>query len=175
MTTKENTGSGRAELPVVERRPAIESDRVFLARVYASSRALEMEALPWTDEQKAVFLDSQFEAQLRHYRSEFPGGVHQILLLGGEAVGRLYYSLEQSLFLVLDVAVLPEFRGRGIGTRVMRECQAAAQVAGVPVRVYVDAFGPATSLFRGLGFEVLRSDGMNVVYEWSPSLDEVEG
>lgn len=43
--------------PEIELRPAAPDDEPLLRRVYASTREEELEQVPWTDEQKASFLD----------------------------------------------------------------------------------------------------------------------
>jgi hypothetical protein len=44
-----------------------------MAPVYAGTRAAELTAVPWTDEQKAAFVQTQFAAQARHDREHYPG------------------------------------------------------------------------------------------------------
>ena len=53
-------------------RPIADADLPFLARVYASTRAEELAVTPWTDQQKAAFLDMQFHAQHTHYQQYYP-------------------------------------------------------------------------------------------------------
>jgi hypothetical protein len=48
-------------------RPVQETDEEFLASVNASTRADELKHVPWSQEQKDVFVRMQFAAQKRHY------------------------------------------------------------------------------------------------------------
>ena len=53
-------------------RPFADADLPFLARLYASTRADELAVTPWSDREKAAFLDMQFKAQHTHYQQYYP-------------------------------------------------------------------------------------------------------
>jgi len=57
----------RAEGGAITLRPATDADYDFMRRLYASTRAEEMEHFPFGEAQKRVFLDQQFAAQFEHY------------------------------------------------------------------------------------------------------------
>ena len=65
-------------------------DERFLREVYASTRALELSLVPWSDEQREAFLKFQFDAQDAHYRRQYPEASFQVILKEAEPVGRLY-------------------------------------------------------------------------------------
>jgi ribosomal protein S18 acetylase RimI-like enzyme len=72
--------------------------------------------------------------------------------VGAQAVGRLYLHRGEREHRIIDIALLPPFRGQGIGTRLLDGVLAGAQAAGVPVRLHVEAGNPAAALYRRLGF-----------------------
>ena len=53
-------------------RPIVDEDISFLRKVYSESRAEELAMLKsWTEEQKLMFINQQFDAQHAHYRKHY--------------------------------------------------------------------------------------------------------
>jgi GNAT superfamily N-acetyltransferase len=144
------------------------SDEEFLFNVYASTRADEMTLVDWTDEQKTAFLRMQFEAQSRYYFENYPGAEFKIILLGGKPVGRLYIHQKTNEIRVMDIALLPEFRRRGIGTFLMNQILEEAKSRQLPVTIHVERFNPAMQLYERLGFRLKEDRGVYHLLEWSP-------
>jgi ribosomal protein S18 acetylase RimI-like enzyme len=146
----------------IARRPVTEADRDLIYRLYASTRAAEMDMVPWNDEQKRVFVESQFAAQCRSYQQSFPDAAHEVLLYKGREIGRLYVSREAQRIHILDITVAPEERNAGIGTRVMEDL--IAEAPGLPVSIYVENFNPSRRLFERLGFRVASENGFSMLF-----------
>jgi GNAT superfamily N-acetyltransferase len=146
-------------------RPA---DREFLFIVYASTRADELALVDWTEEQKAAFLWMQFEAQSRFYVENYPGAEFQLILLDGQPVGRLYIHRQQEEIRIMDIALLPEYRRRGIGTVLLNGILEEAKSKHVPVTIHVERFNPAMQLYERLGFHLKEDRGVYHLLEWSP-------
>ena len=62
----------------------------------------------------------------------------------------------------LSIAVLPDYRGQGIGTRLMQELLATvrSQCAALSLSVSID--NPALRLYQRLGFEIVVMQGNSV-------------
>ena len=56
---------------------------------------------------------------------------------------------------MIDIALLPDHRGRGIGARLLRDVLHEATAAGLPVRLSVERSNPARSLYERLGFRTV--------------------
>src|SRR3989441_496497 len=97
-------------------RPARAEDEAFLYAVYAATRADELALLTWDQAQKDAFLTMQFTAQHRHYHTYYAGADFQLVLLNGRPVGRLYVARQADDILLIDIALLPDYRNTGIGT-----------------------------------------------------------
>jgi ribosomal protein S18 acetylase RimI-like enzyme len=149
-------------------RAATGDDHAFLARVYAGTRAAELATVSWTDEEKAAFVQMQFAAQAQYYREHYPDTSFDVILLGAEAVGRLYVSRWTDEIRIVDIALLPEFCNRGIGTTLLKELQAEAAAAGKPLRIHVERFNPALRLYNRLGFRQIEDKGVYMFLEWRP-------
>ena len=107
-------------------RAANENDRIFLQKLYAVTRRDEFAGINWNETQVENFLAMQFDLQSRAYAMQFPGAVHLIVEFERTPIGRLIiYSGAKEKRLV-DVAVLPDFRGRGIGAFLISELQREA-------------------------------------------------
>src|SRR5204863_5278754 len=145
------SATGRARM-TVSLRQVKPSDRSFLLEVYSSTREQELALVDWSVEQKRAFCEMQFAAQDSYYRENYAGATHQVILVDGQVAGRLYVARLANEILVVDIALLPAFRGRGVGGRLLRELQAEATRASKPLRIHVEKVNPARRLYDRLGF-----------------------
>ena len=149
-------------------RPAGQEDEPFLCRVYVSTRMDELAVTDWPLEQKLAFLESQFLAQQQHYRTHYTDTEYSVVLRANEQVGRLYVGRWRDEIRIVDIALLPEFRGQGIGTSLIAELLQEARARNVPVRIHVEIFNPARALYDRLGFQQVEDKGVYVLMECSP-------
>jgi ribosomal protein S18 acetylase RimI-like enzyme len=147
-------------------------DEAFLYDVYASTRLQELLPLGWSADQQAAFLAQQFDAQHRYYQANYAGADFQIILLGDRPIGRLYVARGGDEVRIIDIALLPEYRNDGIGSRLLGDLLDEAARAGKPVRIHVEKFNPALRLYRRLGFAIVEDRGVYWFME-RPKLDEV--
>lgn len=133
-------------------RPVTAADRGFLRAVYASTRAEELAPVPWPQEAKDAFLDQQFDAQSAHYRARFPDAAHDVIADDGRDVGRLYVDRREREIRIVDIALLPEGRGRGIGTHLLGRLAEEADAAGKTLVIHVERGNPARRLYERMGF-----------------------
>jgi ribosomal protein S18 acetylase RimI-like enzyme len=149
-------------------RPAGSGDAELLYRIYASTREDELAVVPWEAAQKEAFLRMQFAAQDRYYHATFPAASYDLIVSGEEVLGRLYLDRGKAAWLVLDIALLPEHRGRGIGARLLTDVLAEAGAAAKPVQIHVERFNPAQRLYDRLGFRQIADEGVYLRLEWNP-------
>jgi ribosomal protein S18 acetylase RimI-like enzyme len=150
-------------------RAITDDDRDFLYQVYASTREEELRLTPWNAEEKAEFLRMQFQAQHKHYQEHYGDASYAIILLGETQIGRLYIHRGRSEIRILDIVLLSEYRGRGIGRRIMRDVLDEAQASGKAVRIHVEQNNPAMRLYERLGFKKLEDVGVYYLMEWLPA------
>ena len=149
-------------------RPIEDGDRDFLCRLYASTRAEELAVVDWSEEQKTAFLEQQFEAQHTFYRDTFKNASFDLILVDGEPAGRLYLDPREDELRLIDIALLPEHRGQGLGASLMEDVLAKGQAAGLPVRIHVERNNPALRLYHRLGFTEIEDHGVYYLMEWCP-------
>lgn len=143
-----------------------DGDLPFLKRLYNSTREDELNLVDWSREQKQAFLAGQFEAQRRHYRHYFPQCNFDLLEQNGLPAGRLYLDVRPARLHIIDISLLPNWRGKGIGTAVLEELQAAGRRCGRAVGIMVEKFNPALRLYRRLGFVEVADRGVYLEMEW---------
>lgn len=150
-------------------RPIRPEDHDFLRRLYASTREEELaQVTEWSAEQKQAFLAQQFEAQHHHYQKYYPEASFDLVLDGEEPIGRLYVSRWEREIRLVDVALVPAARGRGIGTALLRDLLAEGERTGKTVSIHVERFNPALRLYRRLGFREIEEKGPYYLMEWRP-------
>lgn len=158
----------------VSLRPETPDDDAFLLAVYASSRESEMRRVPWTDEQKGLFLASQFRAQRDAYRSRLPDASYDVIVVDGASAGRLYVHRGVDQIELIDIALLPPHRNAGIGTRLVTDLMDEAAIGLKAVRLYVEHDNPARRLYDRLGFRQIGDVGVYAHMEWrSPEVSIV--
>jgi ribosomal protein S18 acetylase RimI-like enzyme len=155
-----------AETGSIGARPVLPDDESFLLEVYASTRAAELALTPWTAGQRLAFVQMQFTAQQAHYQHYYPEAVHEIILADGKPIGRSYIDRRDTEIRILDLTLLPEFRGAGIGTHLFRALIAEAATASKTVSIYVETFNPSLHFFERLGFAKKEEDGIYCLMEW---------
>ena len=106
----------------------------------------------------------QFKAQNTHYRKYFPKAEWLIIECDGQPAGRLIIDRAANEHHVLDVALLPAFRNRGIGTDLLKKV--CAESGPLPVRLYAHNADRAIHLYLRLGFRPVGDDGMNTELVW---------
>jgi GNAT superfamily N-acetyltransferase len=143
-------------------------DEAFLCDLYASTRAAEVEAWGWLADQQRAFLKQQFLAQHRSYAMQFPGAAHDIILLDGEPIGRLFVFRNDREIRLVDIALLPKCRGGGRGTVLIEKLIQEAKAHRKPLRLHVARDNPARRLYVRLGFTTRGGDGVHIEMEFLP-------
>ena len=153
----------------IQFRPITDSDLEFLCELYATTRRDEMAVTGWPQEQIEAFLRQQFEAQHIHYSTHFSDADFDLILTeDGEPVGRLYLEERDDEFRIIDIALLPAFRGQGIGGRLLQDILDRAFAVSKAVRIHVEHSNPAMKLYQRLGFLKVEEQGVYHLMEVKP-------
>lgn len=147
-------------------RPERSGDRQFLEHLYASTRERELRAVDWPQDAREAFLRQQYEAQHTHYRRHYPDAKFWIIESESHPVGRLYLELRDDEIRLMDIALLPEHKGRGVGTVVVTRIIEIAAENAIAVRLHVEPDNRAVNLYRRLGFVKLEDRGVYQFMEW---------
>jgi ribosomal protein S18 acetylase RimI-like enzyme len=151
----------------VKLRPAVPDDDAFLLQVYASTRRDEMAAWGWDAAQQDGFLRMQFRAQQGSYAVQFPNMDNDIILYDEKPVGRFVLLRADDEIRLVDLALLPEVRGKGIGTLLLKQVLDESAATDRPCRLRVLQTNPgAIQLYQRLGFVNISEDPIYVEMEW---------
>lgn len=165
-----NRWSESFQLPgggTVELRPVSESDNEFLLTVYASTREDELAQVEWPEGQKEMFLRWQFELQRGEYDSRFPDGEYRVILVDQQPAGRIWVGADDEQIRLLDIALLPDFQNRGIGTALLKRLKLEADKAGKALRHMVFVLNNnADRFYERLGFKMIEDLGAYKHMEW---------
>jgi ribosomal protein S18 acetylase RimI-like enzyme len=143
-------------------RTSTPADRNLLQRIYESTRTAEFLAAGFDTKTIQDLLATQFAMQDEYYRRHYPKARFDMVLAGETAIGRLYHDWSGGEARVIDIALLPEYRGAGVGTRLMKTVVAEAARRSMAVGLYVEIDNPVKAFYRRLGFAAI---GENGVYE----------
>lgn len=153
----------------IEFRVIHDHDREFLFRLFASTREWEFQVTIWPEDEKQAFLKHQFEAQDASYKMLNLGAIHRIVQLDGVDIGRLIVDRQDDQMRIIDLSLLTEYRGRGIGTDILRSLLNEAHGGKVPVRLHVEKQSPALNLYLRHGFRKIGDTGHHYAMEWNPA------
>jgi ribosomal protein S18 acetylase RimI-like enzyme len=150
-------------------RPERDEDSDFRFRLFCDSRPAEF-ALLAQQVGTAAFeqiMRFQFQAQTVSYRSNFPKARFDIIELDGAPIGRIVVDRPGTMIHIVDQAVVPALRNRGIGTAVMRRLMDEAAGGVLPVRLKVASSNdPSLRLYARLGFVQIDEAPLYLEMEW---------
>jgi ribosomal protein S18 acetylase RimI-like enzyme len=98
----------------------------------------------------------------------YPDGRFLVVLGDGVPIGRLYLGRLADEIRIVDIALLSDHRGVGIGSRLIDDVIAEADSAGLAVRLHVEPWNPALRLYERRGFRVVAERGAYLFMERPP-------
>jgi GNAT superfamily N-acetyltransferase len=158
----------RAAASGVSYRAMEAEDLTFIAALYASTRTEELAVTGWSDEVKGAFLAQQHQAQHRHYQTHYSGAEWLIVEQDGAPIGRLYLYQTESEIRLIDIALLPESRGDGIGAAMIGDLLEWADALGKSISLHVEPNNPVRAFYLRLGFVAAGAEGGYVAMQRQP-------
>lgn len=145
-------------------RPVTAADEDLLHALYRSRRQPELALLPWDEAAKDAFVRQQVAAQAQGHTRR---GAHpDVVVVDGVAAGVLVLSRDAEAVHVVDVALLPAYRGQGVGEQLLADLQRRAAASGRAVTLHVERGSRARRLYERLGFAVTGQDDVHDRMEW---------
>jgi ribosomal protein S18 acetylase RimI-like enzyme len=142
--------------------PATPGDSEFRFQLYASTRTEEVSIFGWDERQQAAFMRMQFLAREQSYASAYPRKAVSLILCEDLPVGAMMVDRGEHEITLIDIALLPEFRSRGIGTSLIQDLINEAHTTNKPLQLQVAKGNRAAALYSRLGF---ARTGENKMYE----------
>ncbi|WP_394388169.1 GNAT family N-acetyltransferase [Shewanella woodyi] len=158
------------QLTSLELKVHSEVDLPFLLQLYTSVRRDEFAAANWPEPQLNLFLSEQFSAQYRYYCQHYSTDRFDIIYYQNQAVGRLfvdYWLDERQEIRIVDISLVPEYRGIGIASCLLERLFIEAETLGLTVSIHVERNNPARVLYERLGFKLkTQTDEVYLLMEW---------
>ena len=110
----------------------------------------------------------QSAAQLTEYKTKFPGARFQVIIYNEKNACRFYTCENENDIRLLDITILPEFTGKGIGTNLLHRLIQRSNKVQKKISLHVIASNPALKLYQRLGFVRIKNDGLNYYMEREP-------
>ncbi|MHB9023192.1 MAG: GNAT family N-acetyltransferase [Armatimonadota bacterium] len=138
-------------------RPAQEVDRDFCRRVHHSAYhdVVLRQFGKWDESQQDEFFAETW-GELKF----------DIIEVDRAPAGCFCCEAQQHVIHLLEIAILPEFQGRGIGGELIRRKQHEAEKLGFPICLHVLKESDAKRLYQRLGFQKVDEDATHLIMEW---------
>lgn len=144
-----------------------EDDDHVLRALYRACRQDEPAVAGLPAEMRLPFLDQQYGLQRLHYDRHYPDAAWGIVDVDGAPAGRLYLRLNERDLRLIDIALLPHLRNRGIGGELVAASRALARDLGAEkVSLHVEQDNPALRLYRRQGFALVEPRPPYLLLEW---------
>jgi ribosomal protein S18 acetylase RimI-like enzyme len=145
------------------------SDDAFLFALFCQSRGPGENFAFLEPALREQLMRQQFIGQSAGYRAQYPNARFEILEQDQQTIGRVVVDETFEAMTIVDLALLPEWRGRGIGSYAINTILAEAREARKPVFLCVFASNTdALRLYRRLGFEICSASEIDICMEWRP-------
>lgn len=148
-------------------RPERDGDEDFRFELFCNSRPPEWQMAGFDPNLLRHLMRQQFQAQTVGYRAQFPSARFDIIELDGAPIGRIVVNRPGGFVHIIDQAIVPDLRGRGVGASIMKSLMDEAAQSGIPVRLKVASDNdPSMRLYLRLGFAVIDRTEMYLEMEW---------
>ena len=155
---------------MIQLRPVEEKDDSFIEEVYGSTRQDELNLTNWPEQQKKAFIIMQSMAQLAEYKKNYPGAAYEIIIYKKKQAGRFYTWENDNEIRLIDITLLPLFRGKGIGTFLLKELIKKSNSVQKKISLHVDPVNPALQLYWRLGFIHIKNNGRHYYMVRNPKV-----
>jgi ribosomal protein S18 acetylase RimI-like enzyme len=165
----DTASAGESLSQIASSRLATAEDEGFLFRLFAEGRMAELAQWGIPSSQAEQLTQLQYRGQRITYLQRYPRAENLILLSEcGTPAGRMLLDRQPDRWRIIDIAVLTEFRHRGVATRAIRDCQFRCRASGSRLELQVDPANPARMLYERLGFRVAAEVGASLEMIWRP-------
>jgi len=155
-------------------RPVRPEDDPFLYELYASTREEELAPVQWSAAERESFLRMQFAAQKLHYSTAFPDCESLIILHDKRLIGRLMVFRDVTEHHFLEICLLTEYRGCGLGTRIITDLMNECRRMNKPAWFHVEKINhKAMKLYHRLGFVLTGEIPTHYRMGWHPNPEKM--
>lgn len=146
-------------------RQATAEDEAFRYRLFVETSGAEFVAMVGGE----GLLQMQYRAREMSYAMSFPDAKETLICLSdGRVVGRQLLYLQPGTTRLVDIGLLKQYRGQGVGTMVLGKLLRECEDNGRQMELQVSQLNPAVHLYLKMGFTVVSQDAMYAQMMWQP-------
>ncbi|MFT9848536.1 GNAT family N-acetyltransferase [Aneurinibacillus sp. REN35] len=129
----------------------------------------DLQNIPIPDDAKNILIRQQFLAEQHFLKTHFPDADVGVIFWNEYPIGRLHVYRGQEAYRILAIALLPEFRNRGIGSSLLEGILQEATASKKKVCLQVAWHnGLARAFYERIGFEMVEDKGVYYEMQWIP-------
>ncbi len=155
-------------------RPVKKDEEDFWKEVFCDSVRGHFSTAGLSADQLNELLEMQYQAQKADYERNYPQAENDVILYDGNLAGRVILSTEHNDLHLIDIAVLSDFRNRGIGTAILENLFEKSRRTKLPIRFYVEKNNPAFRLYERLGFETIADVQTHFQMQWREQSEQIQ-
>jgi len=138
-------------------------------RLFAVDKLAEFAAIGLPQPQAEELVQMQWRGRTLTYANQYPGAEDwTISLEDGTPIGRYLLQKTPQGLRMVDFAILPDWRGQGIGTQVLQKLIHSTSTSGAVFSLRVEKNNRALYLYKRLGFAIVSDDEISFEMEWKP-------
>jgi ribosomal protein S18 acetylase RimI-like enzyme len=150
------------------RRVSVQDDP-FLWALFCAVRA-DLALLPLPAEQVELLMRQQYRFQQQGYANQFPLAESWVIEYQSIPAGKIMLDCSANAVHVIDIAVVPEYRSRGIGSGVLVAISGYVNKCAGVLSLSVDRQNiAARRLYDRLGFVICQQTATHDGMQWVPS------
>lgn len=141
-------------------------DDVFHYELFVSTRIHEFMDIPLPKQQIQSLVRMQYDAQTIAYERQFPQANHELVYVGDICIGRIITDIQRESIHLVDISLLPKYRGKGYGTELMKRLQSFSMDRGLSMTLHVLQGNPAQYLYERCGFYKTAEMAPYIAMRW---------
>ncbi len=154
-------------------RPAHPSDNPFIEMLHRSTRQ-DLQLIEADQDFIDTLIDMQFSAQNIGYGTQFPEAMYWIIEKQQQRIGKASLDFGRNVVHLIDLAFIPEARGKGYGRAVLESFQQTAKQIKAPMSLTVlQTNVVAKKLYHSLGFIVESVSPPHELMVWYPPSESI--
>jgi GNAT superfamily N-acetyltransferase len=127
-----------------------------------SQRAATLDDLEWLEPfyesiMRPYYVELNWEWDNTKFRESFDPNITKIIQADGIDIGMLKVEEREDCIYLGDIQIDRVYRGKGIGTKLIKTAIESAMMANKPIRLRVLKGNPAKDLYLRLGFRAIQT------------------
>jgi GNAT superfamily N-acetyltransferase len=154
----------------IRTRPVCPDDEPFLHSLFLSWKAEELMLHMLPEDMRGPLMEIQWQAHRDGGAARFTHAERAIIVADGCPAGAWTVQRAADAHHLREIALLPQFRGQGLGRRLVAGLIEDANAAGLPLRLHVSRTNAvAFRLYQSLGFTPEDDGGAQLPMVWCPT------